>query len=217
MPKKLSSFVISAAACIILFLVCPVYAENDCAAMEKEAEAIEGVVPSFDENGKFKSISMYADGSFIAPKRSLISAARKQAELKAKREFSNFIKEKVASGTLSEYMMETKSVTSDKGETSGSAEEINRISDVISSSTESVLSGIIKLDECVDVEGKFVMVRMGWKPKLSKIAADTRQTIDKEVARGESGSAEPSVGNNSSSQLTPSKGYRKKSSLANDF
>ena len=198
---------------VVLILVPSVNSFSACSEMEAEAEAIEGVVPKFDENGNFKSISMYADASFIAPKRSLISAARKQAELKAKRDFSNFIKEKVAAGTLSEYMMETKSVTNNKGETSGSAEEINRIVDTISSNTESVLSGIIKLDECVDAQQKYILVRMGWKPMLSEIAADTRQTIDKEVSRGESSPG----GATSSSQVIPVKGYRKKSSMADDF
>ena len=177
MPINLNTIIFSLVVGVILFSTLPVYAENACTEMEAEAEAIEGVVPKFDENGNFKSISMYADASFIAPKRSLISAARKQAELKAKRDFSNFIKEKVAAGTLSEYMMETKSVTNNKGETSGSAEEINRIVDTISSNTESVLSGIIKLDECVNVQQKYILVRMGWKPMLSNLASSTAQTL----------------------------------------
>ncbi|PNU18535.1 hypothetical protein C2E25_17150 [Geothermobacter hydrogeniphilus] len=182
--------------------------------MMEEGALIEGVLPKFDENGRLKSISMYAQESFLAPKTSLIGAARKKAELKAKRDFVSFIKEKVKGKTLTEYLLEQREKTTESGETSGSAEEITRVSDYIGQETESVLSGIVKLDECVDIDMKMVLVRMGWKPQISQAAADARQTIDREIKRGESGGSSSSVGTR---EIKPASGYRKKSPLADDF
>lgn len=185
-----------------------------CDLMMAEAEAFEGVVPSYD-NGSLRSLSMYGISSFLAPSPSLVSAARKQAEMKAKRDFANFMKEKIEAGTLSDYLMETKTVTDASGQQSGSAEEISRVVDLIESKTDSVISGVIKLDECMDPNQKIIFVRMGWKPELSEVAADTRQKIDKEVARGESGSGSHLRGGQTTAPAANS--YRKKSSLANDF
>ena len=141
-----------------------------------EANAISGVVPRM-ENGQLKSLSMYGVQSFFAPKNSLINKARRQAELKAKRNFSEWIKEKVTANTLNEVLAETAEKTSADGTTEGYAEEISKYSDQISSDTSSVLSGIIKLDECVDKTDKTIYVRMGWKPSLSQVAASAAQMI----------------------------------------
>ena len=51
-----------------------------CVEFEKEADAIEGAVPRFDDNGKLISISVYGDATFVVAKRSLISKARRKAE-----------------------------------------------------------------------------------------------------------------------------------------
>ena len=141
-----------------------------------EANAISGVVPRM-ENGQLKSLSMYGVQSFFAPKNSLINKARRQAELKAKRNFSEWIKEKVTANTLNEELAETAEKTSADGTTEGYAEEISKYSDQISSDTSSVLSGIIKLDECVDKTDKTIYVRMGWKSSLSQVAASAAQMI----------------------------------------
>ena len=87
------------------------------------------------------------------------------------------------------------------------------------SNTSAVLSGLVKLDECVDTEQKFILVELGWKPSLSAAAADTKSTINSEVARGQDGgkSSSGSAVSQSPSQITPSSGYRKKSSMKDDF
>ncbi|PNU18536.1 hypothetical protein C2E25_17155 [Geothermobacter hydrogeniphilus] len=192
-----------------LFLFCDaacVFADNGCRKMEREAGAIEGIVPRIGKNGKIESLSMYGEASFLSAKRSLISAARKQAELKAKREFANFLKEKLAAGTLSNYLMETATLTDQSGETSGYAAEVNQLVDTISSQTQAVISGVIKLDECVNVDGKYILVRMGWKPSLSAFAADaskaaarpmSSQSTEKKAAgknQDSSGAASSSIG-----------------------
>jgi len=73
---------------------------------------------------------------------------------------------------------------------------------------------VVKLDECVDTEGNFVLVRMGWKPEMSEAAADARATINSEIARGEAGET---ASDEDSDKIKEAEGYRKKSSLADDF
>lgn len=186
---------------------------GQCDEYLAEANAISGVVPKIVE-GKLKSLSMYSEKSFIAPKGSLINKARRQAEMSAKRDFSSWIKENVAANTLNEELMEAVEKTNSDGTTQGTAEEITRYSDLISNSTSSVLSGIIKLDECLDPSAKTIYVRMGWKPELSEMAADTRANIDNSIERGERGEVR---GGSSVNKVEARKGHRVKSQYADDF
>jgi hypothetical protein len=83
------------------------------------------------------------------------------------------------------------------------------------------------------------MVTVGWKPSLSKAAADTVTTINKEVERGDQAvarreraeqknsnakkenntsqntDAQPNLGEKT--RITPARGYRKKSTLKDKF
>ena len=195
----------------------PVISFASCVEFEKEAEAIEGPVPHFDANGKLRAIVMYADASFLAPKRSLISKARRKAELKAKRAFSEWMKESFKSETLAADMMEQEEVTDQDGNTQGKVSELETQINIMRSNTSAVLSGLVKLDECVDTKQKFLMVELGWKPSLSEAAADTKQKIDSEVRRGDKGSTSKATVSGKTSKITPSKGYRKKSTLKDDF
>lgn len=177
-----------------------------------------GVIPNFNEDGTMRSLSLFAEQTFLVPKRSLVNKARTMAQNKASREFSTWIKQSVESNTLQAELMEQAETTTSDGVTSGQVEEITKFADVISSNTSSVLSGIIKLDECMDPEQKVIMVRMGWKASLSEAAADARATIDNNVARGESGaSTSESSATSASQQVQGSEGYRAKSSLADKF
>jgi hypothetical protein len=61
-------------------------------------------------------------------------------------------------------------------------------------------------------------VQLGWKPRFSEAAADTRQKINSEVERGASDSvASGGEGSRNTSKITPAKGYRKKSGMKDDF
>jgi len=68
-----------------------------------------------------------------------------------------------------------------------------------------------------------VMVQAGWKPELSAAAADAKQTIKKEVARGDApvtasgGNSGSGNGATSTSKVTGVTGYSKKSKIADDF
>ena len=69
---------------------------------------------------------------------------------------------------------------------------------------------------------KIAIVLAGWKPELSEAAADAKQTIKKEVARGDapvssSGNNSSGGGNKSTSKINEVKSYSKKSSIAKDF
>lgn len=170
-----------------------------CDAMEAEISAISGAVPKFTENGELHSISMYSDATFIVPKRSLIRTARDEAELRAKSELAKFFEDAIARNTLAESLTEQSEKTDGAGNTEAVAIELKRASDIISSDASAVISGIVKLDECVDTEGKFLIVRMGWKPKYSQMA---------QKAKAEERAKQ---------KIKEAEGYRKKSALADDF
>ena len=203
---------------LAVFAVSGTAIAGSCDDYLKDNGATSGVVPNFTEDGKIRSFSIFAEQYFLAPKRSLINKARRQAEMKGKRDFSEWIKTKIQAGTLNEELLEQTEKTTADGKMSGSVEEVTKYADVIGAQTDSVLSGIIKLDECMDPEEKAIMVRMGWKASLSEAAADTRATIDNSVARGESGqTSEGSAPSSSGAKVKNSTGYRAKSKYADDF
>ena len=203
---------------LAVFAVSGTAMAGSCDDYLKDNGATSGVVPNFTEDGKIRSFSIFAEQSFLVPKRSLINKARRQAEMKGKRDFSEWIKTKIQAGTLNEELLEQTEKTTADGKMSGSVEEVTKYADVIGAQTDSVLSGIIKLDECMDPEEKAIMVRMGWKASLSEAAADTRATIDNSVARGESGqTSEGSAPSSSGAKVKNSTGYRAKSKYADDF
>lgn len=190
----------------------------DCTEFEAEAEAFDGIVPRFDENGKVRAILMYGEGTFLFPKRSLINDARRKAELTARRAYAEFLKSGFESDTIAGSLVETRESTDSDGNSSGSAEELSSTLDMMRQNSQETLSGIVKLDECVSTEGKYVLVQLGWKPSTSAAAADAKQTMNADIARGDEGSQNSSGAKaKETSTLTPSKGYRKKSSLADDF
>jgi hypothetical protein len=157
---------------------------SSCAEFEADAEAFGGVVPRFDENGKVRAILMYGESSFITPKRSLIANARRKAELNARQAFAEFLKSDFDSQTVSKNLVETASLTDDSS-TTGSALELSSTLNVMRQNSEATLSGIAKLDECVDTEGKYLLVQLGWKPALSAGAADARQAMNEGRVGGE--------------------------------
>jgi len=199
-----------------IFMTSLTYASG-CSEFEAEAEAFEGLVPKFDDNGKLRALLMYGEGNFLVPKRSLINDARRNAELKARRSFAEFMKSNFESDTVAANMVNTKQQTDQDGNTSGMAEELTTTLDTMRQQSNAVLSGIVKLDECVDTEGKYVLVQMGWKPATSEAAADAKTTMLKDVARGDRAEQTSNSDANSTSKIKEAESYRKKSTLADDF
>lgn len=164
----------------ILIAIClPFYANADCTAFQQEAEAYSGVVPRFSNDGTIKSILMYGEASFVADKRSLIQNARRRAEMQAKRGFSEFLKSKFDSETVATSLVAQSETTDGSGNTDALVVEMANTLDTMQSSTNAVLSGIIKLDECVDKNEKIVMVSMGWKPEMSYVASKASRDMKK--------------------------------------
>ena len=158
---------------------------SSCAEFEAEAEAFSGVVPRFDGNGKVRALLMYGESSFLTPKRSLIANARRKAELNARRAYAEFLKSDFEAETIASDLLETTQNTDQDGNTSGTAKELASTLNIMRQNSKATLSGIVKLDECVSTEGKYVLVQLGWKPALSAGAADAKQTMNKNIARGE--------------------------------
>jgi hypothetical protein len=157
---------------ILIAMCLPFYAEADCTVFQQEAEAYSGVVPRFSDDGTIKSILMYGEASFVVDKRSLIQNARRRAELQAKRDFSEFLQSKFDSETVATTLVAQTETTDGLGNTDALVVEMANTLDTMQSSTSAVLSGIVKLDECVDKKEKIVMVSMGWKPEMSDIASE---------------------------------------------
>jgi len=155
---------------------------------------------------------MYGEGTFLAPKRSLIAEARRKAELRAKRAFSEWMQQDLKSESAYADMMETVERTNQDGMTEGTATEISQSIDMMRTNTSAVLSGIVKLDECLDTEQKFILVEMGWKPSLSEAAGSAKAKITGEVKRGNTpanssgGSKQAVVTSVPSSGATPATG-----------
>ena len=189
----------------------------DCSLLEAEAKtAPNGVFVRLSDFGSVEAIVALGEGNFLAPKRSLINKARISAELSAKRVFASWLEEAVAGGTVASSLLEQVEETDQNGETSGTAMEITRIGETMASATAAILSGLIKLDECVDTEQKYILVELGWKPELSKAANSVQSEMVSNQGSNVATSASD-VNAGSTSKIVPADGYRKKSKLKDDF
>jgi hypothetical protein len=191
------------------------YASADCSQMETESAAGVGVHVRLSDTGAVEAIFAMGEGNFLAPKRSLIKKARTVATLDAKRQFSAWLEEAVAGGTVASSLLEQVETTDQDGMTSGTAEEITQAGEAMSSATANVLNGLVKLDECLDTAEKYILVELGWKPALSDAARQATDNIQGSNSQNtDSGAAKTS---NSTSKIVPSEGYRKKSKVKDDF
>ena len=137
---------------------------SGCSDYEAEAEAIEGVVPKFNQNGSLRSILMHGESSFLTNKRSLINAARTKAELQAKAAFASFLSESISASEKASSLLEQAEITDQTGNTEGKAVELTQIIATMQSNTAATMKGIVKLDECVNTDENYILVTLGWKP-----------------------------------------------------
>ena len=213
------------ATALVAFSVSTSGAYADCDALMNDMETTSsGVSYRKDpETGKIRAFLMAGEAGFIAPKSSLVRKAKKKAFMRAKAEFARFMKEDFNAADLTSDLTNEIEQTDGEGNTSGAVEEISSMVETMASNTSAVLSGIVNLGECVDKSQKLVVVVAGWKPELSAAAADAKQTIKKEVARGDApvsssgNSGGSSGGSKKTSKITEVKSYSKKSKIANDF
>ena len=212
------------ASTLLVFSVSTSIASADCDALMNDMETTSsGVSYKKDpETGKIRAFLMAGEASFIAPKSSLVRKAKKKAFMAAKANFSRFMKEDFNAADLTTDLTNQIEQTDSEGNTAGLVEEMSSMVETMASSTSAVLSGIVNLGECVDKSQKLVVVIAGWKPELSAAAADAKQTIKKEVARGDkpvssSEKTESSGKTVKSSKITEVKSYSKKSKIADDF
>jgi hypothetical protein len=127
------------------------------------------------ETGRITALMMMGEANFLSPKSSLVRKAKKKALMNAKAEFVRFMKEDFSAADLTADLTNSIEKTDQDGNTTGAVEEISSMAEIMSSSAESVISGIVVLGECVDKSEKVAMVLAGWKPELSAAAADAKQ------------------------------------------
>ena len=195
---------------LIPALFVPALSFADCSGFEEDAQAFDAVVPKFSEDGSLRAMLMYGEADFIVPKRSLMNDARRKAQMRAKRNFTEFLQSNFSAETVTQNMINTVQRTDGSGNTAAMAEEVSSTLNTMKESSRAVLSGIVKLDECMDVDRKFVMVAMGWKPEYSEAAGQAAAQTAGQTADA-AGDSVPV------SKIKKGKGHRKKSKLADDF
>ena len=174
------------ASTLFVCLLFPSISFADCSGFAADVGQTFGVSLKRDpETRKVLGFYMVGEASFVAPKSSLVRKAKKKAFSNAKADFVRFMKEDFVATDLISDLTNTIETTDNDGNTSGTAEEISAMVETMASNSSAVLSGIVVLGECVDVDSKLVMVQAGWKPELSEVAADAKQNIKKSVAKGD--------------------------------
>ena len=196
-------------------LTLPYQVHASCVEMVAEVDAYEGVSPKLAEDGTLLSMVMYGEGTFLFADRSAISDARREAEMTARRAYSEFLNSNFSSDTQISKISQEYSKQNSEGMVDASREQLKTAINIMANNTASVQSGLVKLDECVDTEEKYLLVQLGWKPEFSRAAANAAT----EMAEGAAASKDQQT-SASSTKVTPTKpvsGYRKKSSLKDDF
>lgn len=193
---------------LLLTLVCVIFPAlanaNGCDEYEAEALAISGVVPRFNDDGSLRSILLHGEATFLTNKRSLINAARTKAELSAKQALSSFLNESVSAAQKATSLLEQAEITDQDGNTEGKALELATVVEGMQSNTSAVMKGIVKLDECVDVDEKYVLVTLGWKPETKRSAStpsskvNDSQNLNNGSAQADNRSDQASVGSDGS-------------------
>ena len=157
-------------------------AHANCDDYLRESQSVSGAVPRLSDEGRVEAIMAYGEGTFFTNKASLISTARKKAELDAKRNFSSWLNESVAAETAAQSMLEQVEATNERGETAGVAVELTRVIDTMRSNSSATIQGMTKLDECVDTDKGVVLVMFGWKPGLTQMVATEDSASDSSPA-----------------------------------
>ena len=163
----------SSALCFA-FLSCVVASASwatGCEQYLSEAEARAGVVLRLEDDGRVRSVLTHGEATFSAPTANLVATARRNAELDAKRALAEWLSVDVSAETLSRRAIDEVSLTDDAGATRGAVAEFASVVDIMRSQTEATLSGVVKLDECVDPAAGVALVTMGWKPSFLNTAA----------------------------------------------
>lgn len=207
MSKLTTKFVGALFCCVFI----PSAAIANCEEFEADMRGpIGSAIPRIDENGKLLSIVVYGEGTFIAPKRSLISQARVGAELSAKRAFSEWISgANFSAAQEAQQFVEVVELTNQAGETAALAQEITTQLQIMRSDTNSVIDGLVKFDECVDTVQNFILVGMGWSPRITSSVSATSPSSASSSNEGHSGSV--------ITNIVPSEGYRITSPLKDQF
>ena len=102
------------------------------------------------ETGRITALMMMGEANFLSPKSSLVRKAKKKALMNAKAEFVRFMKEDFSAADLTADLTNSIENTDQDGNTTGAVEEISSMAEMMSSSAESVISGIVVLGDCVD-------------------------------------------------------------------
>lgn len=164
----------------------PAVAATECEDYLAEAEAVSGVAPRFNLDGSFRSLMSYATSDFLAPKQSLINAARTIAEMQAKQSIAAWMEERFTADSSAKTEQTQTETTNADGSTVGVVQELTALAETYRANSDAVLKGVVKLDECIAIDSRVIYVALGWKP-------DAPKTTGKKNAQERAASIETSV------------------------
>ena len=164
----------------------------------------EEVMPSYGDSGAVEAVVVFSRAEFSVSKSSLIETALREAELKARRAFSEFLETEVSS--LTELDRGNVSLETDAGASVDST-DFSAVRDYMQANSKSVQSGVRKLDSCVDEDEKRAFILLGWD--MTNMAGSGRESLV--------GADVKSLDLVPPHEITKAQGYRKKSALKDDF
>jgi len=165
---------------------------NDPSAIE--LEDFPGCQVAPPKNGCTARISCVGEGSILVADSVGVREATQAASLNARKKLSQFFFDKVKAEEAMANATKTVAKSGPEGE-SASREMVRVTTDVTSSSTESLLQGVVTLGRVVSRENRVVQVKIGQSCKSKQAAAQGDQLVGPQGSQGGgSGASAPATG-----------------------
>ena len=112
------------------------YANCDSFMEEFETTSLGISYKKDPETGAIRAFLMSGEANFLAPKSSLVRKAKKKAFMRAKAEFTRFMKEEFVAADLVSDLTNSIETTDQDGNTSGTVEEMSSMVETMGSATD---------------------------------------------------------------------------------
>lgn len=152
-----------------------------------------GVTVEFNKDGSdWVRIRSIGEAALILGDNRDIQDAVRKAELKAKASISNFLTERVKAKDVSEEM--SKTMTDHNGtDQTANRKTVDTLTTRISSSSDSILQGVLLIEQKTDKDAKMVSVTVGVSRKSMGVADALRNSINTDQAAPAGGKPDNTV------------------------
>jgi hypothetical protein len=138
-------------------------------------------------------ISCVGQGNILVVDAIGVREATQAASLDARRKLSEFFNDKIKAENAMGNAIKTIALSGPEGESS--SREMARVTtDMVTSTTESLLQGVVTLGRVVSREDRIVQVKIGQSCKSKEAAAQGAQTISAPASRNTGSNAAPATG-----------------------